>query len=55
MAIPKNTKEQTYGSAGIVYSKISKLFSKTYGTKIKMDHQIVAHYCKKLEKQGFIV
>ena len=23
--------------------------------KIKMDHQIVAHYCKKLEKAGFII
>ena len=43
------------GEDGITYSKISKAFTKAYGKKIKMDHQIVAHYCKKLEKQGFII
>ena len=43
------------GEDGVTYSKLSKVFTKTYGKKIKMDHQTVAHYCKKLEKQGFII
>jgi len=46
---------QAYGSTGITYNKISSLFTKHFGKKIKMDPQIVSHYCKKLEKHGFII
>lgn len=52
---PKNGKNLIpLGETGVIYSKLSKLW--TGGKKqAKMDPQTIAHYCKKLEKQGFII
>lgn len=46
---------RNHGKAGLVYSKISKLFSKTYGKRDKIDSQNVSHYSKKLEKHRFVI